>query len=325
MPSIGILRPFIIKTDTSGSLLWELPWWQVNSESYRGQTIMSVVDNSGTIYSSGRHIVSSGSNPGDKPAMIKTSADGNELSYHDIISDSFMGHTTTINWFADSTLVFGAGWIPTPLSATGPVKAIKTSRTGFILDSILLFTGDRCFTDGQVTFNNKLLLTGGFSDSVYVRSHAFKFTSDLDYDSVYVRPFTYDSLCPYTIPLDTVTMDDCQGVIVGLNSPGGIQESSDLRIWPNPVPGSNVNIGIPDILARFMKGSLFNVTTTYHKWHNARLEIHDLSGRMMFELNIGNNDKEVQITVSSWPAGIYFVRLIYLNESMITGKFIIKR
>jgi hypothetical protein len=52
-------------------------------------------------------------------------------------------------------MLFGTGWIPTPSSTTGSVAAIKTNRDGVILDSIHLLSSDRCFADGQVTFDNK--------------------------------------------------------------------------------------------------------------------------------------------------------------------------
>jgi hypothetical protein len=32
------LRPFIIKTDSSGTLEWELPWWSVNGENFKGES-----------------------------------------------------------------------------------------------------------------------------------------------------------------------------------------------------------------------------------------------------------------------------------------------
>jgi len=70
-----ILRPFIVKTDSTGSLDWELPWKVVNNESFHGESYNSVIDNQGLIYSSARHIVYDIANPGDKPCLIKTDTD----------------------------------------------------------------------------------------------------------------------------------------------------------------------------------------------------------------------------------------------------------
>ena len=94
-PTPYYLRPFIIKTDSTGTAEWELPWSLINSENFYGESYGSLTDNDGTIYTVGRHIVIGGTNAGDKPCLIKTDSGGNELSYHEIFPLSKMGACST--------------------------------------------------------------------------------------------------------------------------------------------------------------------------------------------------------------------------------------
>ncbi|MCK9423836.1 MAG: hypothetical protein M0Q38_14695 [Bacteroidales bacterium] len=193
-----ILRPFIIKTDRTGTLEWELPWSIVNAENFYGMSYNSITDNQGTIYSSCRHILLSGSNTGDKPCMLKTDVNGNEVSYTDFFPESETGTTHTINWLVDSTMVLGYGWSDT-ISFDAMIGVVKCDRSGNIIQTKPMFTSQHFFSDAQTTFDNKLLLVGGFWDGIW-RSHAYKLNSNLEYDSVYTQPRVYDSLCSHPVP-----------------------------------------------------------------------------------------------------------------------------
>jgi len=316
-PNYLWLRPFLIKVDTTGYSEWELPWALVDGENYYGQSFKSLFDNQGNIYSSGRHIIIDGPLQGDKPAMIKTDQYGNPTSYSNFFTNTYQGLTLSINWFADSTIAFGAGWVYP--GGDEHVGVIKADKSGNVIKTKDMFSDNRTFSDAETTFDNKLLLVGGFWDGIW-RSHAYKLNSDLEYDSIYTQPFVYDSLCPYPIPSDTIPLD-C--VVVGMDDPFVESEKSSLKVYPNPA-SNKIHIVIPEQLKTETAIPSFNVTTVYHQWHSAILEIYDLFGRKMYSKEVRKGDQEFEIDVSSWQVGMYVVRLVYRGETMATEKVVVK-
>lgn len=317
-PNNLFLRPLLIKTDSTGVVDWELPWVFSEGENYYGQSYMSVFDNEGNIFSSGRHIITEGPLQGDKPALIKTDENGNEISYSDLLSETYLGLTYTINWFTDSSLVFGAGWI----NETGGdeyVGVIKTDKTGSVQQIKEMFFSAFIFSDAETTFDNKLLLVGGFWDGIW-RSYAYKLNSNLEYDSIYTQPFIYDSLCPYPIPSDTIPLD-C--VVVGINDPFAETEKSRLKVYPNPA-STILHIEIPTYLKTSNQTQTFIVTTIHYQWDQTRLEIYNLFGQLIMRKEIPVGEKLVDVDVSGWKKGMYVVKLMYGKEGVGNAKVVIQ-
>jgi hypothetical protein len=313
-----ILRPFIIKTDSAGALEWELPWAIVSGQNYYGESNNSVTDNHGMIYSSGRHIIIGGANPGDKPCMIKTDANGNEINYTDLFPNSEMGTTYTISMFVDSTLAIGYFWTDTiNMSYEGNVGVVKCDRSGSILKNKIMFVSQNLFSDEVVTFDNKLLLVGGFWEGLW-QSHAYKLNSNLEYDSVYNHPFVYDSLCPHPILSDTIPLG-C--MLVGLEEHTDQSESTEMLVYPNPV-SEILHVELPDQLKTTGKSNYFNITTFYSRWNSVELEIYNLFGERLYSRQIPFAEKEIGINVSGWQKGMYVIRLVYDNATLGTAKMI---
>jgi hypothetical protein len=155
-----------------------------------------------------------------------------------------------------------------------------------------------------------LLLVGGFWDGIW-RSHAYKLNADLEYDTLYSYPFVYDSLCPYPIASDTIPLD-CE--VVGLDEPFGNPETGRLKVYPNPA-SDILHIEIPEKLKTETSTPAFSITTVYHQWKSATVEVYDLFGRRVFSKEVTPADKELSIDVSAWHAGIYVVRLVYLGRT----------
>jgi hypothetical protein len=316
VPWPQILRPFIIKTDSTGTLEWELPWAIVNGESFSGESYNSVTDNQGVIYSSGRHIVHDIGNQGDKPCMIKTDANGNEVSYTDFFPESEMGTTHSINWFADSTIALGYSWTDTN-TYYGTVGVVKCNRDGSILKTKPMFVSQHLFSDAVTTFDNKLLLVGGFWDGIW-RSHAYKLNADLEYDSIYDQPFVYDSLCPHSITSDTIPLN-C--VVLGMNDEKKETESDQMTIYPNPI-SDILHIVLPDQLKTIEKSGHFTITTFRSQWNSVSLEAYNLYGNQLFLMKVPFSQKEVGINVSEWQKGIYVIRMVYNSSTICTVKLI---
>jgi hypothetical protein len=312
------LKPLIIKVDSTGTLDWKLPWSYINGESFYGQAFRSILDNQGFIYSGGRHIEDTATPPGDRPTVIKTDMNGNEIAYYDIHANTWQAIISTLNWFADSTIALGGAWLYQPAS-TAPSSVIKVDRFFNLLDSITIFSDYYTFSDALTTFDNKLLLVAPIYTNMY-HTYAWKLNSNLEYDSIYTYPYVYDSLCSHPIVSDTIPLD-C--VIVGIDEPFKDTEAGKILVYPNPA-SEKIHIIIPDQLKIGTKNQIFQVTTVYHQWKSVFLEIYDLFGRRIFSKEIPKSEKEVVIDVSSWPKVMYVVRLVYNKEIVGIEKVLIK-
>jgi hypothetical protein len=311
-----MLRPFIIKTDSTGYLEWELPWSAVNNESFHGESYNSVTDNQGTVYSAARHIDYAVTPPGDKPCLIITDHNGNEIGYTNFFQQSIMGTTHTINWLADSTIALGYGWTDT-ISSDANIGVLKCDRFGNILKTKPLFSNQFLFSDAVTTHDNKLLMVGGFWDGIW-RSHAYKLNSNLEYDSVYSQPLVYDSLCPHPIPSDTIPLG-C--VLVGAEELTEEPEHTEMVVYPNPVSGI-LHVVLPRQLKTSEKSTLFNITTFRSQWKSVDLEVYNLFGERVFSRQVGFVEKEITLEASNWQKGMYVIRLVYNAKTVNTVKVI---
>jgi len=313
------LRPLIIKVDSTGYAEWELPWSQINGNSFHGQSFRSILDNKMNIYSCGRHIESTVDPPGDRPTMIKTDSTGNELSYHDMVPDSWQAVFFNLNWFQDSTIALDGGWLIN-YGGEGQIGVFKVDRNGNFLDSVNIQKTIYCFADAVIDKDDKLVLLHGIPSGPTWHIYVWKLNSDLEFDTLYTQPLVYDSLCPHAIASDTIPLD-C--VIVGLDEPFTNPETGRLKVHPNPAQDI-LHIVIPDKLKRLDNNPVFNLTTVYHQWHSATVEIYDLFGRKMFSKKVLQADKELEIDVSAWPRGMFVVRLVYNNQTVGSEKVIIE-
>ena len=310
-------RPLLVKTDSSGTIDWDLVWGK-NWPYYvwAGELSQSVVAFKGSVYSSGL-IDSAGRNC----VMYKTSVSGNEI-YHKIIMDSGeFGGAGTIDWLQDSTLVVTGGWGNLTIQTEG---AFKTDTLGNILKIKELNHENSLFVDGKTTFNNKLILVSGYdtviSGTYHYMTSAWKINSDLEFDSVYTRPFVYDSLCPDSIVSDTIPLD-CE--VLDIEEPFNNPDKSHLRIYPNPA-SEMLTIEIPEYLITTSSLSLFNVKTVRYQWTSADLEAYDLNGKRVFQKKVPKGEKKVEVNVASWQPGMYMFRLIYGNIAVDSEKVIIQ-
>ncbi len=214
-PNKSIIKIILIKVNLDGEAVFEVPWGTDNGVFSDGR--LSVIDTRNNIYTAGRRARKEVPY-GDSPCLFKTSATGNPVFYKDLKSTSTMGIATTINWFQDSTLAIVTYWKESSgLDTTGVIKT--DSMGNFQKQKILTTVSEYAFWGSDITFNDKLILGGSFYDSGYFHGCAIKLTSDLEYDSIYTTPFTYDSLCPHPIASDTTSLDDCEIVIVGTDDP----------------------------------------------------------------------------------------------------------
>jgi len=328
----------LIKVKPDGSTVFELAWG--TTMGYRGNGNVSTEDSGGDIYTANQQLTFIPSYCG--PGIIKTSATGQPLFYQNLVDTATIGGASTINWFQDSTLVLGIGWKQMDtLGATFNIGVMKTDSFGNTIKyKQLIFDGEQAFNDADVTFDNKLIIVNSDYYLTNIITKAFKLNSDLEYDSIYTTPFTYDSLCPYPIISDTIPLDDCEVVIVGIDEAMQDPETTKLHVYPNPA-ASHITIEMPKYLVR-KSGSHppslklrraradeqagdfgITATTIYHQWKEIRLEVFDLFGRLMYSEVIPQLEKSVELDVSAWPEGLYVARMVFMNEVVGSVKFVV--
>ena len=316
-PGYLLLKMFIAKVDLNGGVIFEYPWGTSNGMVSQG--LKTIENSKHVLFTVGNRM--NYSPPSDYlPTMFKSGINGQALSCMNLGPNSELGISTTINWFLDSTLVIGTDWqYP---GGDDSAVIVKTDTLGNILSTKCVLPHENLFFNGaDVTYNDRIIIVGNSIFSL-VKTYVFKLTSNLEYDSVYTRPFTYDSLCPHPIVSDTIPLDDCQVVIVGLDDPVQNPEKTQLHLYPNPAKGQ-VTVEMPQYLIRKSAGQGIQATTIYHQWDQTRLYVLDITGKLMFSVDVPKKQVSLQLNTSSWLAGIYLARLVFMNEVVATEKFII--
>jgi len=324
-PNKKIIKIILIKVDLDGKTIFEVPWGTKNGVYSDGR--LSTFDSKNNIFTAGRRArtITPG---GDSPCLFKTSPNGNPVFYKDLKTNSILGISTTINWFQDSTLAICSQWKNSSgLDTTG---VIKTDSLGIYLNQIA-FPDNYGIYGSDITFNNRLILGGTGYNSGYFTGCAIKLTADLEYDSVYTTPFTYDSLCEHPIVSDTIPLDDCEVVVVSIDEALKNPETTKLHVYPNPA-NEQVTIEMPKFIVRLTGGQVdknktgfgISATTIYYQWNTSTLEIYNLFGKLMYSKEIPKKTERIELEVDSWNGGMYVVRVVYMQDIVASAKFVIK-
>lgn len=224
---------------------------------------------------------------------------------------------STIDFLYDTNFIMFGGW---DISGTENNGVIKTDTLGSIVDSSDLIETTSTFNTAARTFDNKFIAAA--NDAVGgVKVYAVKVNSDLEYDSIYTQPFTYDSLCPYAIVSTTVD-PDCDNVYVGIEEPFQHPETTRLKVYPNPAK-ERITIELPKYLVVSNTTSKIPSTTVYHHWGSVTLEAYDLFGKKVFAKEVIRAEQELELDVSNWQAGMYVFRLVFQSNVVADEKVVI--
>jgi hypothetical protein len=313
-------RPLIVKVDSTGEAEWEVPWTKVGGNQFFGKAYQSILDNKMNIYSSGDHYYYT-PDAYALPVMIKTDAEGNEGNYFNLFQPNRHCEMHGIKWFLDSTIAIHGGWI-TVEGGEPNVGVLKVNKGGYLLDSVQIGSAYSFYyiTDAAVDADNKIVLVQNNSAGGKFHPDIWKFNSDLEYDTLYFFPLAYDTLCTYPIVSDTIPLD-C--VIVGMDEPKKSGEPCRLSVWPNPAQ-EILHIAVPDRLETVNATPVFSLTTVYNQWQSATIEVLDLFGRRMFARTIRQGDQKIEANISTWPRGMYIVRLVYNGRTVADAKVLVE-
>ena len=119
------------------------------------------------------------------------------------------------------------------------------------------------------------------------------------------------------------TVDPNCGLIVSIEDPQKNPEAYRLKVYPNPASGK-ITVEIPEYLQKQTGPAEFQVTTVYHQWGSATLEVYDLFGRKVMERTIYQGAGNVDVDVSQWQGGMYVFRLSYRGETVATEKVVVE-
>ncbi|HPM93107.1 MAG TPA: T9SS type A sorting domain-containing protein, partial [Bacteroidales bacterium] len=207
----------------------------------------------------------------------------------------------------DSTVYIGLTWTDNPMYDPAYCDIIKTDTMGEIILQRRLIDDAYPPTSIIKSFDDKILAIGYYHVDSNWDIYLWKMNQDLEDDTLYTQPITYDSLCPYEIQSDTVALD-C-GLFVNIDElPTQEQYESSIKISPNPA-SDWVVLTLPDVVA---PGAV-------------EVQVYDVFGREAW--GQGGVEKMpvnrmVLLDVLGYPAGIYVVVVTDKKGRRYTGKIV---
>lgn len=314
-------RPLFILTEPDGTLkdfgvldvsdtLWSTAWQTKEKPN-------------GIFYSTGGIYV----NPPSSwpyPYFLKTNSNKEILESKLLVDTAIAscGETRYLDFLSDTTLVMSYCFNYKHESKIEN-GLYKLDTLGNILKTRTLLHGeDIYYIEGlDVTQDNKILAFTTEWQEDYKCSVLFKLNSDLEDDSIYTAPYTYDWACPGGV--DTVlTIDPDCGGYVNIDELERLPDVSEISISPNPV-SDMLTVSLPEYLVsrnaqRGMQASVY--IRNYQK--DARLEIYTINGTLQCIQPLAPGQREAQFNTGKLSSGIYFVRMIYQNRQVSTVKFV---
>ena len=317
----GILRPLIIKVDSSGNDQWILPYGI--SCNYMGYLYSDAVENSSGFYYIGGSHHSDSLQYTEMQSFIKVSPLGQEVYYKDLLSGTSFGSVSTLNIRNNDTLYMGVSWQdPQGMKHMGVSKSDtlgQVTKTKILLEDCWY-----ALHSSIITQDDKLVAIGHFDEnSPPTKIYLYKLSMGLEYDSLYSHALTYDSLCAGTIVSDTLNLDDC-GVITAIHEPSVDPDFFNIKVFPNPAT-QKILIEIPQLL--FYQTIIGNqqVNTIYHQYKSVHLEIYNVSGKLILSNEILQQNKIIELNVVEWERKLYFARLKLNDKTVASTKFLLTK
>ncbi len=300
-PHYWYYKPYYIKTDSAGNFEWETVVHSELSDT-AGQAWNTVVNPDSTyFYSSMSHNYYS-SRAEHAPALLKMDLNGNVINIYDLAPANYYGYINNMKFVTDSTLAASAVWG----GGSGYPKAVIIDTLGNIIKQTTPLEND-WMGHVEITFDKKILYQTNLNEDDDFSTYLFKLNQNLESDTVYTQPFTYDSLCDGEIVSDTITLDDC-GLIVGVKeiyTPKSEPENKVI-IYPNPAKDR------------------FKVQCLMFEVGDATIEVFDLFGRKMEQIEVPKGQTEIEVNTRGWKKGLYMVRVTGKSGRVSSGKVVLE-
>jgi len=320
-------RPLFITVDPSGNLI-DYGILDV-SDTLWSYGLGSKESLYGDFYTAGGVLITPPYAASSLPYLLKTNSSNNEILLSKILLDTTQiqyGGAISIKMLNDTLFVIAYQiqrkspsniydngiLISDTLGNTKKIRALLSGQTNELVGAI---------ESMALTQNQKILAASQEWQDNYIRTVLFKLNSDLEDDSIYTAPYTYDWACPDGV--DTVlTIDPDCGVYVDIDELERLPDVSEIKVSPNPV-SDMLTVSLPEYLVsrnaqRGMQASVY--IRNYQK--DARLEIYTINGTLQCIQPLTPGQREAQFNTGKLSAGIYFVRMIYQNRQVSTVKFV---
>ncbi len=295
------LKPYFIKTDTAGQEIWDIKWPVGN----QGDAYRTVFQDNGTVYSATNLRFTGHPN---KPFILKFDLNGNIITQFPLLGDTIVsGGSGALFLDQDSILYTGITWMDDPYLYSGYCDILKTDTNGNLKIQKRLV--DELYPPNTITktFDSKILTLGFYVVDGNWDIYLWKMNNDLEDDTLYTQPLTYDSLCPYEIQSDTVELD-C-GLFVNIDEiPTKEEYESTIKISPNPARDWII-LTFPDI-------SLPKET---------EIIIYNLFGQEVMKSKVSTQNRMVTMNVSSLHSGVYLATCRDAKKRTVKGKFVVER
>ena len=298
------MKPYFIKTDTEGIEVWNVKW----PVGHLGCANRTVFQDDGTIYSASNFQF-----PGipSIPYLLKFSNEGEVITQFPLLGDTIEGAGSDALYIDRDTILFtGINWTDDPYLYTGYSDLLKTDTNGNLKIQRRLV--DSFYPPRSIikTFDSKLMILCYYYLDGNWDIYLWKMNTDLEDDTLYTQPFTYDSLCPYEIQSDTVELD-C-GLFVNIDEiPTKEEYESTIKISPNPAR-EWVVLTLPDVLS---PGAV-------------ELVVYDIFGREVEKRGRGEEEpvnRMILLNVADDPSGMYIAVVIDRKGRRYAGKFVVGR
>ncbi len=314
---LGWFSPLWVKFDLEGNQLWDLTWY--GNGFIHGDFGRTIQDAGGNYFMAG---ADGFQEPGMKASFYKFTREGIPVKLVNVYDQGTASGAKSITFYQDSTLFIGGGYA---IGNTGYSMVIKCDTTGNVIKTkdVPLYGFPVAYS--ALTTDNKVFALGEryLNSSSHWETCLFKFNQNLEYDSTYTVPRTYDSLCPYAVtPTATINLD-C--ITVDTEEPIKKPEGSRLKVYPLPATGI-VTIALPEYYV--MEENKFHIktTTTYFQLNGAKtIEIVNLLGQKTATYNLADGQTSVDFDVSNWAPGMYLARLICKGKVWAQGNVMVGR
>ncbi|MEI8048221.1 MAG: T9SS type A sorting domain-containing protein [Bacteroidota bacterium] len=315
--------PHWYKVDKNGNLLWETKW-QMSEADRQGDARRVIEDKNGNYYSGGRMAGTTGlsylfklSHTGDTIARYRVNEPIPALASM-VKTMSFLNDTTLFigtGFGADSNNIMDVWWSINLTDTIGNVRISKYEHEILYPMSCIITSDNKIVVQGARTYDNGTYPSEWFT--------LYKFNTNLEYDSIYTAPRTYDYMCPHPIKSDTIPMP---GNCITVNMPEApkADETMQLKVYPNPA-NEFVTVEIPEF-------SVTNTVTGFVTQQQFRplngelqLSLINLSGQIVKTEVFDASRRNHVLRVNTLPPGLYVIHLTQKGKFVAQGKVMVVR
>jgi hypothetical protein len=295
------VQPYFIKADTAAEELWNIKWWN----GYGGEARRSAFSTNGSIYNATWLRFSGPSNP----YILKFTDQGEMINGYPLLADTIEGGgANSILLVNDSIIYAGLSWTQDPIHFEGFSDIVKADTFGVLKIQRNLISNTTFAPDDIIlTSDNKIVTIGSYYVNGPWNIYLWKLTLDLEDDTLYTHPLSYDSLCPYGITSDTLELD-CSLFVNIDEIPTREEYESTIKISPNPARDW-ITLTLPDVKLP----------------DELEISIYNLFGQVVLKKEVSHQNRSASLNISGLSPGFYLAACKDSRNRILKGKFEIIR